>query len=295
MEKQRIKISPAPHIKSSNGVNKIMLDMLIALVPAAGAGIYFYKMDAVIVIAASILAALLSEMLWNKYVKKTSAFTDLSPIVNGLMLGLILPTYVPIWIPVIGSMFATIVVKMFFGGLGQNFMNPQAASKAFLIASWAGVMAKPVVDTVTAATGEVVVVPLIDQIIGQASGSIGETSIFAIIVGGLYLTLRGRINLRAPIAFLVVGFLMSTYLGKEGLLSGAFFFAAIFMATDYATTPMTKIGQYIFGIGLGLIAAVIVVLGYNPEGPYYAIIIMNLTAPLIEYFTTRKFKGEVAK
>ena len=292
---RKINISPAPHIRSNNTVNKIMIDMIIALLPAAGAGIYFYGKDAVKILVASTLSALVIEMLWNKFVKKTSFLTDLSPIVTGLMMGLILPTHVPLWIPVIASIFAIIVVKQFFGGLGQNFMNPVAAAKAFLIASWAGVMAEPVVDTVAAAS-EVVeeTVTLMDQIIGQASGSIGETSILAIAVGALYLALRGRISLRAPLAFLVSGYAMNLYLGKEGLLSGAFFFAAIFMASDYATSPMTRVGQYIFGIGLGVTASVISVLGYNPEGPYYAIIIMNLVVPMIEYFTTKKFKKEVA-
>lgn len=291
-----MKVSPAPQIKSKNGVNCIMLDFIIALLPVAGAGIYFYKMDAVKILLASLLTAVVCELLWNKFVKKRKAFTDLSPIVTGLLIGLVLPNYVPIWIAIIGAIFGTVVVKMFFGGLGQNFMNPAAATKAFLIASWAGVMAKPVVEAVSSATGEAAVeeVTLLQQIIGQASGSIGETSILAIVIGGLYLALRGRINLRAPLTFLIVGYGMNLCLGKEGLLSGAFFFAAIFLATDYATSPMTKVGQYIFGIGLGIIASVIVVKGYNPEGSYYAIIIMNLVAPLIEYFTTKKFKGEVA-
>ncbi len=166
---RKINISPAPHIRSNNTINKIMIDMIIALLPAAGAGIYFYGKDAVKILVASTLSALVIEMLWNKFVKKTSFLTDLSPIVTGLMMGLILPTHVPLWIPVIASIFAIIVVKQFFGGLGQNFMNPVAAAKAFLIASWAGVMAKPVVDTVAAAS-EVVeeTVTLMDQIIGQA-------------------------------------------------------------------------------------------------------------------------------
>ena len=288
-------ISPAPHIRSNNTINKIMLDMIIALLPAVGAGIYFYEKDAIKVLVASTLSAVLVEMLWNKFVKKTSYLTDLSPIVTGLMMGLILPTHVPVWIPVIASIFAIIIVKQFFGGLGQNFMNPAAAAKAFLIASWAGVMAKPVVDTVASASGVVEeTVTLWDQIVGQASGSIGETSILAIGIGALYLAVRGRISLRAPFTFLLSGYAMNIYLGKEGLLSGAFFFAAVFMATDYATSPMTRVGQYIFGIGLGVTASVISVLGFNPEGPYYAIIIMNLVVPMIEYFTTKRFKKEVA-
>ncbi|MGL4774592.1 MAG: RnfABCDGE type electron transport complex subunit D [Clostridium sp.] len=296
MEKRVHNISPAPHIHKGDGVNKIMLDVIIALLPVAGAGVYFYEVDAVKILVAAVLASLGSEMLWNKFVKKGPWITDLSPIVSGLMVGLILPTYVPLWIPVVGAIFATILVKQFFGGLGQNFMNPAAATKAFLIASWAAVMAKPVVESVSSASTAVVeeTVTLLDRIIGQQSGNIGETSILAIIVGGLYLVLRRRINLRAPLTFLIVSYGMCSYLGRDGLLSGAFFLVAIFMTTEYATTPMTRVGQYIFGFGAGLIAALIVVQGYNPEGPYYAIIIMNLTTPVIEYLTTKKYKGEVA-
>ena len=297
MENKTLHISPMPHVKRGLGVNKIMLDIIIALIPAVGAGIYFYKVDAVKILVATILASLASEALWNKFVKKTNWLTDLSPIVSGIILGLIMPTYVPLWIPVVGAIFATIVVKQFFGGLGQNFMNPEAVTKAFLITSWAAIMAKPVVDSTTAASGAVTeTLTLWEQILGQASGSIGEVSILALIIGGVYLLVRGVISFRAPVAFLVAAFAMQSALGKEGLLSGAFFLAAIFMATDYATTPMTKSGQYIFGLAAGACASIIAVLGYNPEGPYYAIIIINLLTPLIEYYTSKriKIKKEVA-
>lgn len=187
--------------------------------------------------------------------------------------------------------FATIVVKQFFGGYGQNFMNPAAATKAFLIASWAGVMAKPVADATSAASGATeVTVSLVDKIIGQASGSIGEVSILALCLGGLYLAFRGRISLRGPITFILSAMVMYNIFDKELLLPGAFFVAAIFMTTDYGTTPMTRIGQYIFGIIAGICASIIAVKGFNPEGPYYAIIIMNLCTPLIEYLTTKKIK-----
>ena len=290
MENKTLHISPMPHVKKGLGVNKIMLDIIIALIPAVGAGIYFYKADAVKILVATVLASLAAEALWNKFVKKTSWLTDLSPIVSGIILGLIMPTYVPLWIPVVGAIFATIVVKQFFGGLGQNFMNPEAATKAFLITSWAAVMAKPVVDSTTAASGAVVELTLWEQILGQASGSIGEVSILALIIGGLYLLVRGVISFRAPVAFIVAAFAMQSALGKEGLLSGAFFLAAIFMATDYATTPMTKTGQYLFGLAAGACASIIAVLGFNPEGPYYAIIIINLLTPLIEYYTSKRIK-----
>lgn len=291
MENTNLKVSPGPYIRKGFGINKIMIDFIIALIPAIFAGIYFYKIDAVIIVLATVLTSIVAEGLWNKFVKKTTFLTDLSPIVLGLILALIMPTYVPLWIPIIGSIFATIVVKQFFGGLGQNFMNPAAATKAFLIASWAGVMAKPATDATSAASGTTeVVVPLIDKIIGQASGSIGETSILALLIGGVYLALRGRISLRGPVAFILSAMVMHNIFEKDLLLSGAFFVAAIFMTTDYGTTPMTKLGQYIFGIIAGVCASVIAVKGFNPEGPYYAIIIMNLCAPLIDYLTTKKYK-----
>jgi len=291
VENKNLKISPAPYIKKGLGINKIMIDFIIALIPAIIAGIYFYKIDAVKIIITTVLTSIIAEGLWNKFVKKTTFLTDLSPIVLGIILALIMPTYVPLWILIIGSVFATIVVKQFFGGVGQNFMNPAAATKAFLIASWAGVMAKPVTDA-TSSASEVadVVVPLIDKIIGQPSGSIGEVSILALALGGLYLVVRGRISLRGPIAFILSAMVMYNIFEKDLLLPGAFFLAAIFMTTDYGTTPMTRVGQYIFGVMSGVCASIIAVKGFNPEGPYYAIIIMNLFTPLIDYLTTKKYK-----
>ena len=291
MENRNLKVSPAPYIKKGLEINKIIIDFIIALIPAIFAGIYFYKVDAAKILITTILTSIIAEGLWNKYVKKTSFLTDLSPVVLGIILGLIMPTYVPLWIPIIGSIFATIVVKQFFGGYGQNFMNPAAATKAFLIASWAGVMAKPVADATSAASGATeVTISLVDKIIGQASGSIGEVSILALCLGGLYLAFRGRISLRGPITFILSAMVMYNIFDKELLLPGAFFVAAIFMTTDYGTTPMTRIGQYIFGIIAGICASIIAVKGFNPEGPYYAIIIMNLCTPLIEYLTTKKIK-----
>lgn len=291
MENRKLKISPAPHIKNGDKINKIMIDFIIALIPAICAGIYFYKIDALKIIVVTIITSIISEGLWNKFVRKRQFVTDLSPIVLGMIISFIMPTYVPLWIPIIASIFATIVVKQFFGGLGQNFMNPAAASKAFLIASWAGVMAKPVADATSAASeASKEAVSLISKIVGQANGSIGEVSILALCIGGLYLVLRGRISLRGPIAFIMSAMLMYNYFEKDILLPGAFFVAAIFMTTDYGTTPMTKIGQYVFGVIAGICASIISVKGYNPEGPYYAIIITNLFTPLIEYLTTKKIK-----
>ncbi|WP_418223668.1 RnfABCDGE type electron transport complex subunit D [Clostridium isatidis] len=301
MEKIKLTISPAPHVRKGSGLNKIMIDFIIALIPAVIAGVYFYKMDSVKILLTTVISSIIAEGVWNKFVKKTTFITDLSPIVQGIILGLIMPTYVPIWIPIIGSIFSIIVVKQFFGGFGQNFMNPAAATKAFLIASWAGAMAKPVTDATSAASGTEAVssasgavveatASIFERILGQATGSIGETSILALCLGGVYLIFRGRINFRGPIAFILSAMLVNSYLDKELLLSGAYFLAAIYMTTDYGTTPMTKIGQYIFGVIAGVMASIIVIIGYNTEGPYYGIILANLFAPLLDYFCTKKIK-----
>ncbi|MGL4848827.1 MAG: RnfABCDGE type electron transport complex subunit D [Clostridium sp.] len=295
MEKGLFKVSPAPYIRKGTGINTIILDFIIALIPAALAGIYFYGEDAIKVILVAVGSSILVEGLWNVLVKKKKFLDNFSPILNGLILALILPTYLPVWIIVIGSAFGSIVVKQFFGGYGQNFMEPASATKAFLIASWAAVMAKPVVDANAGASEVVETITLMDKFIGQPSGNIGEVSILAIAIGGIYLLLRGRINLRAPLAFIVMATGFCMYFGKPMLLPGAFYFAAVFLATDYATTPMTKWGQVIFGGLAGLLAGVIAVQGYNPEGPYYAIIIMNLASPCIEYLTTKTYKKECVK
>lgn len=294
MSKGLFNLSPGPYIRKGNCVNKIILDFIIALIPATIAGIYFYETAAIKVIVTALAASIIAEGVWNKLVKKKGFFEDLSPILNGLLLALIMPTYIPIWIIVIGSFFGVIVVKQFFGGYGQNFMEPASATKAFLIASWASVMAKPVVDA-TSAASETVTVTLMDKFIGQPLGNIGEVSILAILIGGAYLLVRGRINLRAPLAFIVTATAFCVYFDKPYLLPGAFYFAAIFLVTDYATSPITNWGQIIFGGLAGIIAAVIAVKGYNPEGPYYAIIIMNLATPLIEYLTTKTYKKECVK
>lgn len=292
MENKILNISPAPHVHKKGGVNEIMIDMIIALLPAAGVGIYFYGGAAIKTILAAVLASLGAEMLWNKFVKKKNLITDISPVVSGLIFALILPTYLPMWIVVVGAIFATIVVKQFFGGLGQNFMNPAGAAKMFLITSWAAIMAKPVGLVMPPVAKDLTV---FEKALAFPRGNIGEASIVAILIGALYLVIRGRINLRAPFAFLASAYALNYFaFEKTGLLPAAFFFAAFFMCTDYSTTPMTKRGQYIFGALAGILASLIVTQGYNPEGPYYAVVMLNLTTPMIEYFTTKRFKGEVA-
>lgn len=286
--------------------NMTMIDVIIAIIPAIGAGIYFYGQNAIKIILASVITTVLCEILWNKALKKEKLLDNLSSVVIGLIFAMILPEYLPVWIVVIGAIFANVFVKLFFGGLNGNFMNPSAAAKVFLIASWAGVMAKPVVDTTTAASGDVAVnetITLMDKIIGQASGNIGETSILALVIGGIYLLIRGVINIESTLSYLVFTFIFNIVISKEGmfqgngidgLLLGSIFIVGIFMVNDKATTPSNISGRIIFSMFAALFATIFSVYGYNPDGPYYAIIFMNLFVGLISYLTTPKAKREVA-
>lgn len=286
--------------------NMTMIDVIIATIPAIGAGVYFYGQNAIKIILASVITTVLCEMVWNKALKKDKLLDNLSSVVIGLIFAMILPEYLPIWIVVIGALFANVFVKLFFGGLNGNFMNPSAAAKTFLIASWAGVMAKPVVEATTAASGDAVAtqtITLMDKFIGQASGNIGETSILALVVGGIYLLIRGVISFEATLSYLVFTFIFNIVISRDGMfqgngidgfLLGSIFIVGIFMVNDKATTPSNRIGRIIFSMFAALFATIFSVYGYNPEGPYYAIIFMNLFVGLISYLTTPKAKREVA-
>ena len=291
--------------ETSKATNIRMIDVIIATIPAIGAGIYFYGKDAIKIVLASVLTTVLCEIAWNKILKKERILDNLSSLVTGLIFAMILPTHLPVWIVVIGALFANMFVKLFFGGLNGNFMNPSAAAKTFMIASWAGIMAKPVVEATTAASGAEVeqTITLMDKFIGQASGNIGETSILALVIGGIYLLLRGVISYKATLSYLVFTFIFNIVISRDGMFQGngidgfmlgSIFIVGIFMVNDKATTPSTGWGQVIFSAGAALFATIFSVYGYNPEGPYYAVIFMNLFAALISYLTTPKAEREVA-
>ena len=294
-----MKVSSNPHIRSRVTTANIMLAVVIALLPAAGFGIYNFGSDALFLILVTVATTVLTEFLYEKAMHKPVTIGDFSAVVTGLLLALNLPATAPWWIAVIGGVFAILVVKMLFGGLGQNFMNPALGARCFLLISYTSIMNNFECDTYTGATPLAALkagerVNILDMIVGKTSGTIGETSMIAIIVGACFLILLGIIDLKVPgsyiisfVVFLILfgghGFdapFISAHLAGGGLMLGAFF-----MATDYVTRPITKKGQYLFGIFLGVMTGIFRIFGPSAEGVSYAIILGNLLVPLIEKIT----------
>ena len=294
-----MKVSSNPHVRSRTDTGSIMLTVVIALLPAAGFGIYNFGLDALILILVTVASTVLTELLFEKICKRKITIGDYSAVVTGLLLALNLPASAPWWIGVVGGVFAILVVKMLFGGLGQNFMNPALGGRCFLLISFTSIMTNFDCDAYAGATplanlkaGESV--NILDMVIVRTSGTIGETSMIAIVVGACILILMGIIDLRIPGCYIVsfVAFIsifgghgldaayISAHLAGGGLMLGAFF-----MATDYVTRPITKNGQYLFGILLGILTGIFRIFGPSSEGVSYAIIIGNLLVPLIEKIT----------
>lgn len=295
------KVSSNPHIRSKVTTNGIMLAVIIALLPAAGFGIYNFGPRAIAVILITIASTVLTEFLFGLYRKKMT-ITDLSAVVTGLLLALNLPVTIPLWMAALGGVFAILVVKMLFGGLGQNFMNPALAARCFLLISFPTAMTAFDCDAYTGATPLAILkeggqVNVMDMVIGRTAGTIGETSVIALVIGACILILLGVIDLRIPGSYIVtfVVFLVVVDLAKGQWISPAYLTAqlaggglmlgAFFMATDYVTRPITVRGQYLFGIFLGLMTGVFRVFGSGAEGVSYAIILGNLLVPLIERIT----------
>ncbi len=288
-----------------------MRDVLIALCPAVAASLYFYGLKALWILLVSTACAVLSEYVWQRLMKKPIRLNDFSAAVTGLLIGLNMPATVPVWVPAIGSVFAIIIVKQLFGGIGHNFLNPALAARAVLLTSWPSYMTKALVpertltfglfessvDAITSATP--LVAPVADirnLLMGNIAGAIGETCKIAILLGLVYLLIRGVIRWQIPVCMLGTVALMSWILGKDPLtavLSGGVLFGAVFMATDYVTTPMLKVGQAIFGVGAGILVVLIRNYGNYPEGVTYAILIMNIVTPLLDRSLKRKVYGEV--
>lgn len=294
-----MKVSSNPHIRSKVTTANIMLAVVIALLPAAGFGIYNFGIDALILIVVTVTAAVLTELIYEKAMHKKVTIGDFSAVVTGLLLALNLPSTAPWWIGVIGGIFAILVVKMLFGGLGQNFMNPALGARCFLLISYTSIMCNFECDAYSGATplaslkaGESV--NILDMVIGKTGGTIGETSMIAIVIGACFLILLGVIDLKIPGSYIVTftvflilfgghGFdpaFISAHLAGGGLMLGAFF-----MATDYVTRPVTRTGQYLYGVILGLLTGIFRIYGPSAEGVSYAIILGNLLVPLIEKVT----------
>lgn len=321
-------VSSSPHIKSSANTQRIMLDVIIALLPALLAAILVFGFYPLIVAVISIASAVFAEWFYNYLTKKPQTTGDLSAVVTGLLLALNLPPVVPLYIPVIGSIFAIMVVKMLFGGLGKNFANPAITARIFVVLAWTAALTtwvKPIdlsngmslfsyfgisdYDAVTGATPLAVLksegtanLNLLNMFLGSTGGSAGEVSALALIIGGIYLIVRRVIDYKIPLIYiLTVGLLTSlieldiTYF-LPSILGGGLMLGAIFMATDYATSPNSFWGVIIYSLGLGIITVLIRKFSNMPEGVSFAILIMNIVTPLIDkYIYPRAFGKERKK
>lgn len=294
-----MKVSSNPHVRSKTDTSSIMLTVVIALLPAAGFGIYNFGPDALVLILVTVASTVLTEFLFEKICKRKVTIGDYSAVVTGLLLAMNLPVSAPWWIGVVGGVFAILVVKMLFGGLGQNFMNPALGGRCFLLISFTSIMTNFDCDAYAGPTplanlksGETV--DILDMVVGQTAGTIGETSMIAIVIGACILILTGIIDLRIPGSYIVSFVIFISIFGGHGLdwayicahlAGGGLMLGAFFMATDYVTRPITKNGQYLFGILLGILTGIFRIFGPSSEGVSYAIIIGNLLVPLIEKVT----------
>lgn len=309
---KKLQISISPHINSSLTTQKIMLDVVIALIPALVTSVVFFGWRALLVTAFCVGVCVLAQYLFEVLCKRPVEAGDLSAVVTGMLLAFNLPVTIPLWQAAIGSIFAIIVVKELFGGIGHNFANPAITARVVMLLAFSSSMTNWVVpgsaELVTGATPLALIAQdkmgelpsLLDMFLGKIGGSLGETSALALIIGGVYLVIRRVIRWHTPVFFvgtvfvgalLFSGFDVSFALYQ--ILSGGLMLGAIFMATDYSTTPPTPFGKVVFGIGCGLITLVIRLWGSNPEGVSYAILLMNILAPYISDLTRHKIFGAV--
>lgn len=301
-----MKVSSNPHIRSKATTGSIMGAVVLALLPATFFGVYNFGLHALLLVLVTVASTVLTEYIYELLMKKTITVADLSAVVTGLLLALNLPPKAPLWIGVVGGVFAILVVKMLFGGLGQNFMNPALGARCFLLISFASIMTNFDCDAYTGATplaalkaGESVNV--MDMIIGRTGGTIGETSMIAIVLGACILIMLDIIDLRIPGTYIVSFVIFVVLFGGRGfdsayisaqLAGGGLMLGAFFMATDYVTRPITKKGQYVYGMFLGILTGIFRLFGPGAEGVSYAIIIGNLIVPLIEKWTLPKAFGK---
>lgn len=303
-------VSSTPHIRSKDTTSHIMLDVIIALIPAMVMGIYFYGTNAILVLLLSVGSSVLFEYGYEKIANKPITIKDYSAVVTGILLALNLPSTVPFYVPIVGSLFAIIVVKQLFGGLGQNFMNPALAGRAFLLASYPTAMTNFTVDAVSSATPlsllkeGAATLPTAQNymgaFLGQQGGCIGEASALAILIGGLYLFYKKVITWHIPVSYIGSAYILFFIFGRNGLMSGlplyelllgGILLGAFFMATDYASSPITPKGKIIFGVGCAILTVVIRIYGGYPEGVSYSILLMNLCVPLIDRYTRPRVFG----
>lgn len=296
----KLNLSPAPHVHSPQSTRALMLNVILALIPCAIAGVAFFGFSAVLLMIVCVLSAVAGEAIIQKLLNQKVRVNDLSAAVTGLILALNLSPRTPWWVAVMGSLFAVIIVKGLFGGLGDNFVNPALAARAFLLVCWPRYLttwaAPMAVDTVAGAT------PLVapgsyswgQLFLGNVPGSIGETSKLAVLIGFAILVATKTITWHIPVALTCSTFVFCGLFGYNPLtaiLSGGVLFAAVFMATDYVTCPMSVKGQIIYAACAGLIIALIRKFGLYPEGVTFAILLMNVASPLIDRYTKRRVYG----
>lgn len=308
----RLIASSSPHIRSEETTQKIMLDVIIALLPALIASIFYFGFNSLVLVVASVAAAIATEIICQKIMKKPVTVSDLSAVLTGMLVAFNIPPSAPWWIPVMGSAFAIAIAKQVFGGIGFNFINPALAGRAFLMASWPTHMMSgwidPVTDAVTSATPLAIIkgtaegdLPsLINMILGRIPGCLGETSSILLIIGGIYLIYRGVIKWIIPVVYLGTVALLAVLIGDASLVlyhvfGGGLILGAFFMATDYVTSPVTDKGKIIYAVGAGLLTMLIRKLGGYPEGVSYSILLMNIITPLIDKYVSPKLFGGAKK
>lgn len=311
----RLIASSSPHIRSEETTQKIMLDVLIALLPAFVASIFYFGFNSLILVTLSVVAAVLTEAVCQKIMKKPVTITDLSAAVTGVLVAFNMPPTAPWWIPIMGSAFAIAIGKQVFGGIGFNFINPALAGRGFLMASWPTHMmsgwvnpAVKTVDAITSATPLAIIkgtaegdLPsLLEMIIGRIPGCLGETSAILLLIGGIYLIYKGVIKWIIPTFYIGTVFALAFFIDGGSLalyhiFGGGLILGAFFMATDYVTSPVTDKGKVYYAVGAGILTILIRKLGGYPEGVSYSILFMNIITPLIDKYVSPKIFGGAKK
>jgi electron transport complex protein RnfD len=286
---------------------RIMAWVMVALTPAGLAGVYFLGLRSISVILTCIVSCVVTEAIWQKCTKQKISVSDLSAAVTGLLLAYNTPPSIPLWMAVVGCVFAMVIVKHFFGGLGQNIVNPALAGRAVMLICWPVAMTTwtlqgistptPLAVLKGVAASDVLLPSVFEAFVGNIGGCIGETSVLALVFGGCLLIYKGIISWRIPVAYIVTVAVLSVLFGRSGgplfeIMAGGLMLGAFFMATDYATSPMTSKGQIVFALGCGAITSLIRTFGGYPEGVSYSILIMNLTVPIIDRMTMPRVFGE---
>ncbi|KPK98277.1 MAG: hypothetical protein AMJ95_04750 [Omnitrophica WOR_2 bacterium SM23_72] len=310
--KDRFIVSVSPHLHKDESVSKIMWWVVLSLLPAGVSGIYIFGKQALWVIILGVFAAVATEGVLQAMMRRRISVLDGSAVITGLLLAYNLPAHVPWWLPVVGSCFSIAIGKQVFGGLGQNIFNPALVGRVFLMASWPQYMTTFTkslnYDAITTATplaaikeGKVLEhISYMDLFLGNRGGCIGEVCILALVLGAVFLLLRGYISWHIPVTYILIVGIFTFLFGPKGLgsgdglfhiLSGGLVLGAFFMATDYVTSPLTRKGQIVFGVGCGIITAVIRLWGGYPEGVSYAILMMNAATPLIDRYTKSRVYG----